>query len=439
MKNKQKYFLPLLCFLTITVIMVIFSAAILAAPNLNNEKYNSNNFKKQENINHILFELEILDITNTNLTNLNLKSLEYEADTEQDFNLINKNELIEIFGDNFEISLKTVSKQNTEKLILSPRITVSPGHSAMMRVAEEELLLNLDGIESIDSITYTNVFKLEITPRNTFNEETNSVLTDLKLKTGQGETGLETKLNFKADQPYLLAVMKSSKLNKAKSLTGKSSESQNRYFAIYLKARPVGILTLPKLSSSLAGLEKIFESKKLSKKEVNILLKLAYEKNNDQFHGVSLAGSYQDDSKIKINFNLNEILTKRNNLSVMAPIHKNIWLGLEFSYLENEEKEIALKFSDLVEFSAFKLEAGFNPFIYNFETEAKDFSWYLKAETNFSQKLNIALKYNSLVEKELAEFSFAYKLNNYNFLLGYSWDLNLKTEDAYWLGLQYKF
>lgn len=415
----------------------MLSVSVSAAPNLKNENYQQQVFQNQKAINHILFKLEILDITDLNLSNLNLTKLKYENEADQDFNLIKREELLGVFGDNFGMNLEAVREEETEELVLSPRIIVSPGHTAVMRVAEEEIFLDLADIESIDSITYTNIFELEISPRNAFDQQGNPVITTLNLKTGQGPTGLKTEIAFKPNKFYLLAVMESSKTKKVKGLTGGSSETEKRYFAIFLKAKPAGVLTLPELSSSLAGLEDIFAEPELRKKEANILLKYGYQKDDN--HKLSLAGSYQNDSKLKIDFTINEILTERNTISLLGNIYESLWLGVEISYLGNDETELALKFNDLVKIAALKLEAGFNPFVYNFETESEDISWYLRAETDFSQNLNFALEYKSLVEADFAEFNFVYDLNNYSFLLGYSWNLDLETEDAYWLGVQYNF
>jgi hypothetical protein len=436
-KYYKKYFLSILFFLTIIFILFIFSVTALAIPDSEkNENINSLIYNNRISINHILFKLEVIDITNKNLSNLNLNRLEYEKEADQEFNLINQEELIEIFGNNFEFMLEAVREQETEELILSPRIIVAPGHKAVMRVVQEELFLD---VESVDSVTYTNAFELEVFPRNSFDEEENSIFTTVKLKTGEGPTGIETEIWIKPYQPYLLAVMESSKKNKTKKLIGNSSEVEKRYFAVYLTARPVGILTLPELSSSLAGLEEIFSDLNVTEKEIKIILKYAYEENNDQNHRISLAGFYQNNSKIKFDFNLNEVLTDRHTISLSSHFYDNLWLGIEFISLENEETELALKFSDMVEIGSLKLSAAINPLVYNFETDSENVTWYLRGETTFAQKLNLTLEYKSLVEYDFAEVSLAYDLNNYGILLGYTWNLDIEKEESYWLGLQYDF
>ncbi|RCW52335.1 hypothetical protein [Halanaerobium sp. ST460_2HS_T2] len=440
MEYYKKYFLSPFWFLFI--ILIIFISAITVVASSNSEEImniNSSNFNNQISINHILFKLEIIDVTDKNISSFNLERFEYEEENDQEFNFINKDQLIEFYGNNFEIMLQKLREQESEESILSPRIIVAPGHTATLQVAEEELYLD---VESVDSITYTNIFELDLTPKNEFDKEENPILTVINLKTGKGPTGIATEVWIKPAQPYLLALMESTRKNRIEKKIGERKEIEKRYFAVFLTARPVGVLTLPDLSVSLAGLEEIFNHRELSQKETRLILKYAYEKKIDQNQKISLSGFYQNDSNIKIDLKLNEILTDRHTISLSGHIYDNLWMGLEFIKLANKENELALKFSDLVKLGPLKLDAGLNPLTYNFEDRESNYknpNWYIRGESDLGQKLNFALEYRSLIEYDFAGIDVAYDFNNYGLLFGYTWNVDLDQEESYWLGLQYEF
>ncbi|MFP4199354.1 MAG: hypothetical protein ACLFSO_07160 [Halanaerobium sp.] len=437
MKYYKQYFLSTLCLLTIIIISVIFSTTVFA--NLEPEgkdEINSLKFDRQLSVDHILYRLQIIDITTKNMSKFNLSRLEYAAEeSEREINLINREELMQIFGSEFELELEKVYEQEKEELILGPRILVAPGYPASMYVAQEDLFLDA---EYTELETYTNTFELEVFPEGGFDED-NNLFTAVNLRTGEGTTGLETDLWIRAHQPHLLAVMESSKKEEIKSLNGKNSAKEKRYFALYLTARPVGVLTLPDLSTSLAGLEKIFNDSELAKNESGIILKLAYDENSDNNYGISLTGFYQNDFSLGLDFKINEILTNRNTAAVMGNFYDNLWLGAELIYTEAEELELALKLKDMVEIGSLQLSASINPLSYNFDSENNYLTWYLRGETVLQQKLQFALEYKSLSDYDFAEVNLEYHINNKSILLGYTWNLDIEEEEAYWIGFQYKF
>ena len=159
MKYSKKYLIYLHYFLTIIFILSIFSASTLAISgseeNTDIEKLNS---EERISVSHILYSLQVVDITGKNLSKTNLDRLQYSfEDTNQEFNLKYRDELVEVLGDNFEILLDTAREAEKRELVMEPKILVAPGHIATMYVAQEELFLD---VESVDSITYTNVFVL---------------------------------------------------------------------------------------------------------------------------------------------------------------------------------------------------------------------------------------------------------------------------------------
>jgi hypothetical protein len=129
----------------------------------------------------------------------------------------------------------------------------------------------------------------------------------------------------------------------------------------------------------------------------------------------------------------------RNTIAVLGNLYDNLWFGAELIYYEEEELELALKLRDMVELGALKLSAGLNPLSYNFDRESGHLSWYLRGETVSQQKLQFALEYKSLSEYDFAEVNLEYYLNNNSLLLGYSWNLEIKEEKAYWIGIKYNF
>jgi hypothetical protein len=435
-KYYKRYFLSTLCLLTIILISLIFSAAVLAASDSQKEEIKSLKFERRPSVDHILYKLQIIDITTENMSKFNLNRLAYStAESEREINLIKREELLELFGSEFELELENVYEQEKDEVILTPRILAAPGHRASMYVAQEDLFLDAEYTE-LES--YINTFELELFPRGSF-DQNNNLFTTVNVRTGEGNTGLETDVWIKAHQPYLLAVMESSKKEGTKNLSGRSLAAEKRYFAIYLTARPVGVLTIPYINSSLAGLEKLFNDSEVVKKESRIILKLASDENNDNNYGISLEGFYQTDSSLSLDFKINEILTMRNTIAVLGNLYDNLWFGAELIYYEEEELELALKLRDMVELGALKLSAGLNPLSYNFDRESGHLSWYLRGETVSQQKLQFALEYKSLSEYDFAEVNLEYYLNNNSLLLGYSWNLEIKEEKAYWIGIKYNF
>jgi hypothetical protein len=437
MKYYKQYFLSTLCFLTIILISLVFSITVLAAPETGKkDELSSLKFERQLSIDHILYRLQIIDITTKNMSKINLSRLEYTAEeVEQEINLINREELLQVFGSEFELELEKIYEQEKEELILGPRIIVAPGHTASMYVAQEDLFLDAEYTE-LES--YINTFELEVFPQGDFDED-NNLFTTVNLRTGQGTTGLDTEVWIKAYQPRLLAVMESSRKRATKRLSGKNLAKEKRYFALYLSVRPVGVLTLPDLSTSLAGLEKLFNNSEIEKNEGSIILKLVYDENSDNKYGISLAGFYQNASGLNFDFKVNEILTARNTIAVMSNLYDKLWLGAELIYSENDELELALKLKDMVEIGVLKLNAGINPISYNFDNDSDGITWYLKGEMSLAQNLKFALEYKVLSEFDFADINFAYEINNLDLLLGHTWNLDIDEEKAYWIGIQYNF
>lgn len=104
---------------------------------------------------------------------------------------------------------------------------------------------------------------------------------------------------------------------------------ETRYFALYLSAKPAGILTMHNLSSSLAGLEKIFAETKVRRNESGINLKTVYTENDNQNYDFSLAGFYQKQLKWRADFTINELLTKLHLIAVTGHLHNDLWMGME--------------------------------------------------------------------------------------------------------------
>ncbi|MFW5809175.1 MAG: hypothetical protein ACOCWN_01700 [Halanaerobium sp.] len=437
MKYYKQYFLSTLCLLTIILISLMFSTTVFAnSEPEGKDEINSLKFDRQLSVDHILYRLQIIDITTKNMSEFNLSRLEYAAEeSEREINLINREELMQIFGSEFELELENVYEQEKDELILGPRILVAPGYPASMYVAQEDLFVDA---EYTELETQTNTFELEVFPEGGFDED-NNLFTTVNVRTGEGTTGLETEVWIKAHQPHLLAVMESSKKEGVNRAAGKSSAQEKRYFALYLTARPVGVLTLPDISTSLAGLEELFNDSELVKKEGSISLKTAYLENEDSDYDFTLAGFYQNQLKWRTDFTINELLTDRHLIAITGHLYDNIWMGIELIVLEEDEVEVALILRDKVLVGPFEIIAGINPLSYNFENDGDNINWYLKAKTLLGQNLNLALEYKSLSEFDYGEVDLSYDFNNYSLLMGYSWNLEIEDERAYWLGIKFNF
>lgn len=165
MKYNRKYLFYTRYFFTILFIILIFSIAVSAVSD-SGEKSNIENLKFEQSVpvSHILYSLQVVDITSKNSGKLNLDRLQYYfEESNQKSNLIYRDQLLERLGDNFEIRLDTARETEKKELIIEPKILVTPRRRATMYVAQEEIFLDLD-VESVDSITYTNVFELELYP-----------------------------------------------------------------------------------------------------------------------------------------------------------------------------------------------------------------------------------------------------------------------------------
>ncbi|MFW5961760.1 MAG: hypothetical protein ACOCRV_02015, partial [bacterium] len=190
---------------------------------------------------------------------------------------------------------------------------------------------------------------------------------------------------------------------------------------------------------SLAGLEELFNDSELVKKEGSISLKTAYLENEDSDYDFTLAGFYQNQLKWRTDFTINELLTDRHLIAITGHLYDNIWMGIELIVLEEDEVEVALILRDKVLVGSFEIIAGINPLSYNFENDGDNINWYLKAKTLLGQNLNLALEYKSLSEFDYGEVDLSYDFNNYSLLMGYSWNLEIEDERAYWLGIKFNF
>src|SRR6056297_3293294 len=172
MKYYKQYFLSTLFVLTIILIIVLFSTTVLAtSESEKNDEINSLEFERQLSVDHILYRLQIIDITTKNMDKINLSRLEYSTEeSEQEINFIKREELMELLGSEFELELESVYEQEKEERILGPRILVAPGYRASMYVAQEDLFLDA---EYTELETYINTFELELFPRGAFDEDNN--------------------------------------------------------------------------------------------------------------------------------------------------------------------------------------------------------------------------------------------------------------------------
>lgn len=387
--------------------------------------------------NQILYSLEIVELTERNLTRSNLESLAYtENKSEPDFNLIKRDELTEIYGEEFETILDFRSESDRSDTIFAPQIVVAPFHTGILRVAQEELLLD---VESVDSIVYTNVFELIVEPRGSYDRNKKAVFTSLDLQTGEGPTGLETEVWIEKETPYLLGIMERYREKIEKNISGGGSETRKRYFALYLSARPAGILTLPDLSSSLYGLDALIKEPEEKKSESSVNLRLGYLDNEVSEYGFTLDGFVINDNTA-FTLNIDQSLTKRHALGVMGRSYQDLWLGAEVIALEGEDYKVALTLRDSVDLKILKLTAGVNPLVYDFEERSDPTTWFFRGDTRLTKNLNVGLEYRGLEEYDFAECSVGYQFSeNYGIKTGYTWNVDKEEEDSIWLGMDFNF
>jgi hypothetical protein len=428
-----------------TIILIspmIFSISILAEAyetevSSGEEYIKNNNLDEDYSLKQILYSLEIVELTEKNLSRVNMQRLAYtESRLDSEFNLIKREELTEIYGEEFELILNLHSEKYRSDIIFRPQIVVTAFHQGVLRVTEEELLLD---VESVDSIVYTNVFELKVEPRQAYDNKNNAVLTLLSLKTGEGPTGLETEVWIEKDKAYLLGIMERYQEKIEKNNIGRAEETRKRYFALYLSARSAGILTLPDLSSSLYGLNRLIDEECIDQKESSINLHLAYLNNSSEY-GLTLDGFIKSSNNFALTIDIDEALVKRHALGLMGRSYKSLWFGAEIIALDGNDYNAALSLMDTVEFNIFKLTAGVNPIVYNFEDRSDSITWFFRGETQLSKNLNMGLEYKALEENDFGEYSLSYSLTeNYGLETGYTWNIDHKEEESFWLGLKLEF
>jgi len=438
----KKNILIIFIIITILIPLLLFAFTVLVEASTaegENKKDVTELLASERNYsqNQILYSLEIIEITERNLSRANLDKLAYdESSSDRDFNLIKKEELTELYGEEFETVLDMRSEIENSKTIFEPQIVVTPFHRGVLRVAQEELLLD---VESVDSIVYTNIFELQVEPRGAYDRRKKAVLTLLSLKTGEGPTGLETEVWIKKETPYLLGIMERYREKIEKNLSGGGSETRKRYFALYLSARPAGILTLPDLSSSLYGLDALMTEPELTKRESSVNLRLGYLDNDSSDYGFTLDG-FVINENTAFTLNIDEALNKRHALGIMGRSYQDLWLGAEVIALEGEEYKVALTLRDSVDLNIFKLTAGVNPLVYDFEERSDPTTWFFRGDTRLTKNLNLGLEYRALEENDFAECSLGYGLSDsYGVETGYTWNVEDKEEESIWLGMNFNF
>ncbi len=435
----------LIIFILITILipllLFVFSVLVEAAEAEESSIKSDINKKDEDNNyfqNQILYSLEIVELTERNLTSTNLERLAYtENKSEPDFNLIKRDELTEIYGEEFETILDFRSERERSDTIFAPQIVVTPFHTGTLRVAQEELLLD---VESVDSIVYTNVFELIVEPRGSYDRNKKAVFTSLDLQTGEGPTGLETEVWIKKETPYLLGIMERYREKVEKDILGGGTETRKRYFALYLSARPAGILTLPNLSSSLYGLNRLIDEPEIILKENTVNLRLGYQENESSDYGLSLKGFIKQNKNTAFTINIEEALVKRHSLGIMGRSFDTMWLGAEVIGLKDDDYKLALSLMDTVSFGGLRFTAGVNPLVYNFEDRSDPTTWFFKSEAQLTNRLDLGLEYRGLEEYDFAECSIGYNLSeNYGIQTGYTWNVDNEEEDSIWLGMDFNF
>jgi len=439
----RKNIIIIFIIITILIPLILFAFSVLVGAAEAEEKsiksdINIKAVNKNYSQNQILYSLEIVELTERNLTRSNLERLAYTEDrSEPDFNLIKRDELTEIYGEEFETILDFRSQKESSDNIFAPQIVVAPFHRGTLRVAQEELLLD---VESVDSIVYTNVFELIVEPRGSYDREKKAVFTSLDLQTGEAATGLETEVWIKKETPYLLGIMERYREKIEKDISGGATETRKRYFALYLTAEPAGILTLANLSSSLYGLDRLIDEPEIILKENTVNLRVGYQNNQSSDYGLRLKGFIKQNKNRAFTINIEQALVERHSLGVMGRSFDTMWLGAEVIGLKDDDYKLAFSLMDTVSFGGLSFTAGVNPLVYNFEDKSDSTTWFLNSKAALTNSLDLGLEYRGLEEYDFAECSIGYQFNeNYGIETGYSWNVDKEEDDSIWLGMDFNF
>jgi hypothetical protein len=432
----------LLKYIIITIIVILFlsSNKVIYAENNSADLSEKAIVSEEVILDQILYSLEIIDITDSVLSKNSLNKLAYiNLEEDREFNLIKRDELLEILGDNFEAEIDAGRGKKYSRSVFIPQIVVIPHRKGILRAAQEELFLD---VESVDSIIYTNIFELIVEAKNNYDNEKNAVLTDLQLATGDGPTALETEVWIEKDKAYLLGVMENYREKTRNNIADAYSENKRRYFALYLSARPAGILSLSDLSASLYGMNQLFLDSEIENNKSEILVKFNYENNSHSKlqDGLSLQGFIKNEKNTAISLNINETLSNRHTLALLGKADNFMWLGAEIIALEDDQYHLALKLMDEIDLKFFKLSAAVNPLVYYFDNDLDKITWSFRGESAFSQKINFALEYKALEKYDFAEVNIDYGItDDYHLITGYTLNLDLDDEESIWMGLNFKF
>lgn len=436
--NKRR----LLKYILITIIFILFlsSNKVIYAENNSADLSEKIILSEKVILEQILYSLEIIDITDSVLSKNSLNKLAYiNLEEDREFNLIKRDELLETFGDNFEAEIDAGREKKYSRSVFIPQIVVIPHHKGILRAAQEELFLD---VETVDSIIYTNLFELIVEAKNSYDNEKNAVLTDLRLATGEGPTALETEVWIKKDKAYLLGVMENYREKTRNNIADAYSENKRRYFALYLSAGPAGILSLSDLSASLYGMNQLFLDSEIENNESEILVKFNYENNSNSKlqDSLSLQAFIKNEKNKAVALNINQALSDRHSLALVGKADNFMWLGAEIILLEDDQYHLALKLMDQIDFKFFKLSASVNPLVYYFDNEVDRITWSFRGESALSQRINFALEYQALEKYNFAEVNIDYGIaDNYHLITGYTLNLDLDDEESIWMGLNFKF
>jgi hypothetical protein len=357
-----------------------------------------------ENPFQVKYDLFIVELKSGYISQLGFNKIDLNSD--QSFNFISRDNIIEVAGRGM-ISFLQTQLNNTESIIkgvAKPSLVASINNKVSMNIRKETINT------SDKNLNKNSEFELEITPEN-IDQTEREIYSKVNFNSSAFlKTQLTTTPKTKFSNPELIGAF-SHNLSHNKDSTLEIAETREvRYFAMYLAARPVGMLPAKgRTTFDIGGFNNILnqeEPSESAKSKIDIL------------YNSGLNISLEDyDSKKKRDFIFDFRKENTNNSdSIKTGIDFYLIEDLKFAtYLQfrDEQNKLKIGLKDRVEVApGLHLSAGYLPIYYDISNNkiTDEKNWWFGTEMYFS-KLLLDFRYN--------EYKAETTESSYRGLLGY--------------------
>ncbi|MGM0438345.1 MAG: hypothetical protein ACQEQD_08735 [Bacillota bacterium] len=350
----------------------------------------------------VKYDLYVIELKSEVAYGLGLREMELKNDSEDNFNFLTPDGLVELAGKGVISYLRSRLEENKTNMerIAHPSLVTAMDRTASISLNREVISL-VDKKEALA----TEEFSLKLTPENII-EDSEEILTTIDFKSSSFiNSELSSNVKTKYNKAELIAVFSQRKGNSQNtSLKEVGKEKQSKYFALYLAARPVGSLSSQNSNAfNLGGLDNILGEKDI-KKAIRERVDILYNSSMD------IDISVQDpENREGFIFEINDIDEKNAPYLQFGPdfyLMENLKLGTYFQ-VKDEENRLKIGFKDRVKLNnGIRLSAGYYPWFYSFSDKkiVDEKNWWFQSELKY-KKVFLDLKYNE-IEKSITENSW---------------------------------